>query len=69
MLPHLENAIKWIEEKPEDFRELEPSNGWGSISSALRYLKQLRDGCKDYPNSYYHWSGIKSTPSIAGTIR
>lgn len=57
IIPILNNAILYLASKPEDFRELEPSNGWGNIESALRYLRELRNACEDYPNSYYHYSG------------
>lgn len=57
MLPIVQSAIKWIERNPEDFKHLEAENGWGTIGSALRYLKALEKGCAEYPESFYHWSG------------
>ena len=57
LLLKIQAAIKWIENKPEDFKGLEASNGWGTVESSLRYLKAVEKGCLEYPESFYHWSG------------
>lgn len=36
---------------PERYREMNPSNGWGSYESALRFLFNIRLACTKHPNA------------------
>lgn len=47
----LEEGIEQMKLYPERFRDMEPSNGWGSVDGAREYLERLRDGFLRYPRA------------------
>jgi hypothetical protein len=47
----LEHAIKDMEENPEDYKLLNPQNGWGDYYSALKWIKDLLSAAKEHPDS------------------
>jgi hypothetical protein len=47
----LREAIATIEEQPGKYRSLEPSNGWGTYESTLRFLRRILCACADYPDA------------------
>lgn len=51
ILPPLQKAIEWMRREPEDFKELEPRNGWGDLAGAIKFLEGIRDACAKYPDS------------------
>jgi hypothetical protein len=56
-IPELKKAIKYLEDKPDEFVHLEAANRWGTISSSIRYLRAVLKACEENPNCYYHYSG------------
>lgn len=51
ILPALQKAIERMHADPEDFKELEPSNGWGSLPAAIEFLEGIRDACAKNPDA------------------
>jgi len=46
-------AVKNMEENPEEYRIMNPPNGWGDYEGALEILKTLRDWCKYAPKAFF----------------
>ena len=40
---NISNGIRELNEHPEKYKEFEPDNGWGTVESALRDLKSLKN--------------------------
>lgn len=51
VLPELQRAIEWMTNDPEDFRALEPENGWGDLPGCLRFLEGIRNAIARCPNA------------------
>lgn len=47
----LEKGIADMEARPEEYKELNPPNGWGNYEGALNFLKDFTNNCKEYPKS------------------
>lgn len=57
-IPALESAVSHIR-SPEHrtaYREMEPSNGWGSVEGAAEYLERILAACREYPKAHLHIS-------------
>ena len=52
ILPKVQNGITELTLHPEKYKPLEPSNGWGTISSAIECLKSIVDYFGD------NWDGL-----------
>ena len=52
ILPKVQNGITELTLHPEKYKPLEPSNGWGTISSAIECLKSIVDYFGD------NWNGL-----------
>lgn len=50
-LPLLEAAIAEMNANPDKYRPLNPSNGWGSYESCLKFLGELRDEFARHPKA------------------
>lgn len=50
-VPILKHAICVMEASPDQFRALNPENGWGNYEGALKILKQLLDACQKMPKA------------------
>ena len=53
VLPKVEHGIKELKLHPEKYKKLEPSNGWGTISSAIDCLESI-----DRYFSNDNWDGL-----------
>jgi hypothetical protein len=42
----------WLVAHPDEMRELEPKNGWGSYETALQFLREIYDTCLDHPECF-----------------
>lgn len=51
ILPYLADGLKDMEEKPEEYKILNASNGWGTYEHALSFLKEFYNKCKEYPEA------------------
>lgn len=40
-----------LQSDPNKFRELNPSNGWGSYEGLVRFVSRYLDACKEYPEA------------------
>lgn len=49
-LPILNKAIENMQENENEYRKLEPSNGWGSYDGLLKELGRLQAYCEDNPD-------------------
>lgn len=54
VLPKVQRGIKELTRHPEKYKELEPKNGWGTISSAVECLQSI-------VNWFNGWDGIAGT--------
>jgi hypothetical protein len=49
LIPELARAIDRMRDNPDDYRELEPENGWGDYEGALAFLEGIERACRNYP--------------------
>lgn len=56
VLDALRVAVTAMETNPDEYRALNPENGWGSYDGALSYLRDLRDACAMHPNAQIYIS-------------
>jgi hypothetical protein len=42
-------GINEMKQDPDKFRGLNPPNGWGEYSSALKFLEEIAKACKKHP--------------------
>ena len=47
----LERGIHHMESHPDEYKALNPENGWGSYEGALAFLREVADACKKYPRA------------------
>lgn len=47
----LDKAITTMQANCEEYRAMEPANGWGDYRGALEYLRKLREGCAKHPKT------------------
>lgn len=45
-LPIIENAIKDMLNNADEYRKLNPKNGWGSYEGLLKVLQEMRSCCE-----------------------
>lgn len=50
-VPLLDAGIKAMSSSPDEYREMNPANGWGSYEGALTYLVDLRSYCAEHPKT------------------
>jgi hypothetical protein len=50
ILLNLKVGIKKMEKSPEEFKKLNPENGWGDYDSALGFLKEIALACEENPD-------------------
>lgn len=46
----LKKGIKEMEKNPEEYKTLNPENGWGDYKGALNYLKTILKECRKWPS-------------------
>lgn len=51
LIEDLAKAVAAMACEPERFRPLEPSNGWGDLDGATKYLAKLYEGCGRWPDA------------------
>lgn len=47
--PYIQLAIVEMEDDPDDYKSMNPANGWGNYEGALKYLKDILQACEDHP--------------------
>lgn len=47
--PILKRALKHMQSNPDEYRPLNPENGWGNYPGAMQYLKSLIEACISQP--------------------
>lgn len=55
VLPLLRKAVEHMEDHPDEYRELNPPNGWGDYDGALGYLRNVTQLCAKHPKASLHW--------------
>ena len=55
VIPKVERGIKELTNSPEEYKELEPSNGWGGIKSSLEALKSIKQWIDE--EGQWGWNG------------
>lgn len=51
LIPHLQKGIDSLELKPNEYKKLNPENGWGDYYGLLKTAKELLTACTNYPNA------------------
>ena len=51
IIPDLEHALPHMKANPDDYRALNPSNGWGNYEGAMDFVAQLLTACKEHPKA------------------
>lgn len=49
--PAAARALAAIVTEPEKYRPMEPSNGWGSLSSTVHFLLAIWEACEEWPET------------------
>lgn len=44
-------AIEKLKATPEEFRQYEPANRWGTLDSTIEFLSDLLDACEKHPKT------------------
>jgi hypothetical protein len=52
----LQSGIIEMSKNPNEYKKLNPENGWGSYEGAKRFLKDIMNACLDYPESIVYVS-------------
>lgn len=47
--PIIEQAIADMRDKPTEYREMEPANGWGTYTGAIDWLERVLVACREHP--------------------
>lgn len=55
VLPLLIAAVSHMRENPDEYRAMNPPNGWGDYEGALRYLVGVAKACELHPKTTLHW--------------
>lgn len=55
VLPLLRRAAAHMHENPDEYRLMNPSNGWGDYEGALGYLDGVVLLCEQHPRTQLHW--------------
>lgn len=53
MISILEKGIEEMESNREEYKELNPNNGWGNYDDALKFLKDILNACKENPDAIF----------------
>lgn len=56
IIDKLEQGIKTLEKKPNHFKQLNPSNGWGNYEGLLKFAKEYLTACKEHPKAIIYTS-------------
>lgn len=51
MIEPLEAGLALLHSDPERFRQLNPSNGWGSYEGLVEFVTECLDACRDHPDA------------------
>ena len=46
ILPLVSGAINEMQRMPDTYRQLEPTNGWGTFESTVEFLQDIESACK-----------------------
>lgn len=47
----LRTAIADMEDNPEEYKEMDPPNGWGDYAGAVKYLNDIKQACARHPKA------------------
>jgi len=47
VMPKIEHGIKELSERPNQYKQYEPSSAWGTVEGAERVLRSLKDCIND----------------------
>jgi len=45
----IKNGIEALETHPNEYKQYEASNGWGTVKGTLNFFKRLAESCQEYP--------------------
>lgn len=55
VLPLLQRAVAHMREHPDEYRAMNPPNGWGDYEGALDYLVGVAKACERHSKTTLHW--------------
>ena len=56
ILPKIQNGIRELKLHSEQYRKLEPSNGWGTVESAVKCLESIDEYFDSYDGLRGSWN-------------
>lgn len=56
ILPKLKYGREKMANNPEEFKKLNPKNGWGTYEGALLFLDEIITACETWPQGIIHIS-------------
>lgn len=51
LIDRLQAGIKWLEAKPDFFKQFNPSNGWGNYEGLVDFVRDYLKACKEHPKA------------------
>lgn len=51
LIPDLKQGIEHLEQRPDEFKKLNPDNGWGNYEGLLDYCKRVLRFCQENPDT------------------
>jgi len=51
LIEPLAAGLARLRERPEHFRQYNPSNGWGRCEDLIRFVEQYLEACREHPDA------------------
>ncbi len=51
VLSKLQLSIKDMRDNPDEYKEYNPDNGWGTYEGAFEYLVRIAEACENHPDA------------------
>lgn len=51
LIPLLEDGLNRLEASPDEFRKLNPPNGWGDYEGLVRFVRRYLAACRENPDA------------------
>lgn len=51
LIPLVEEGLARLKAEPERFKKLDSPNGWGTYENFVRFVEDVLQSCKDYPDA------------------
>lgn len=51
LIEPLKSGLKLLKSKPDEFKQYNPSNGWGSYEGLVEFVEKYLQACEQYPDA------------------